>query len=154
MELVINTGKKEYNLKDQNGNIIGRIEFNPSDPNFVARMQNFTDRYTELSDKADEIGKSFEAGELGKAGNELIELDNAIKAELDRLFDAEISKIVFGATNCLATVNGVPFVERFLNAVLPEFKAAVNRERKAQEERISKYIGKYRAQKGGKRHNG
>lgn len=150
MELIINTGKKEYDLKDQNGNIIGKIQFNPNDPNFVARMNNFANKYAELSKKADEVGGYFDSGDIDKAGAAMIELDNTIKSELDILFDAEVSKVVFGGCNCLATVNGVPFIERFMNAILPEFKSMIVKERRAQNQRVSKYTGRYHGQKGRK----
>lgn len=150
MELIINTGKKEYDLKDQNGNIIGKIQFNPNDPNFVARMNNFANKYAELSKKADEVGGYFDSGDMDKAGAAMIELDNMIKSELDILFDAEVSKVVFGDCNCLATVNGVPFIERFMNAILPEFKSMIVKERQAQNQRVAKYTGRYHGQNGRK----
>ncbi|MCM1308042.1 MAG: hypothetical protein NC223_05525 [Butyrivibrio sp.] len=149
MELIINTGQKEYDLKDQNGNIIGKIHINPNDPNFVARMNSFANKYAELAGKADKVDEYFSSGDLDKASETLLELDNAIKSEIDILFDAEISKIVFKGCNCLATVNGVPFIERFINAVLPEFKNSILKERKAQNQRVSKYTQKYHGNKKG-----
>lgn len=154
MELIINTGRKEYNLKDQNGNIIGKIQVNPNDPNFVARMNNFVNKYAELADKADKVDEYFGVGDLDKASETMLELDNEIKAEVDILFDDEISKVVFKGCNCLATVNGVPFIERFINAILPEFKNMINRERQAQNQRVSKYTQNYHGPKGKKRYHG
>lgn len=56
------------------------------------------------------------------------------------LFDDDnASRVVFGNQNCLNTLDGISFVERFLIAFIPIIQKAYNDENKKSGERINKY---------------
>lgn len=133
----IETGLKTYDIEDENGNIRGQISFNPSDVNFFKRSQITKEKINELLVRAGEIKHDLDQEELTR---QLDQIDNEIKEQVNKLFDDEnASRVVFGNQNCLNTLCGVSFVERFLIAFVPVIQKAFNEETQKSKERISKY---------------
>ena len=65
---------------------------------------------------------------------------NLIKEQIDFIFDAKVSDIVFGNKNPLSTVKGVPLYERFLNALKPYIEKIAKKEREESNKRVQKYM--------------
>lgn len=123
MELQIQTGKKVYTLKDENGNELGKISFNPGDPNFMARVKGFRNYLESKDTQIKEIDGLIKDGKVEAAVDVMFELDKELKERIDEIFDCKVSEIVFGNTSCLSRMeNGESFVESFLGSILPELK--------------------------------
>lgn len=133
----ITTGLKTYDIEDEKGNIRGQISFNPSDMNFFTRAQHTQKAIEEAIAQLSEIKTENSEEEIYSI---IEKIDLEIKDKLNDLFDdPNTSKVIFGNQNCLNTLNGVTFVERFLMAFAPIIKADFQAEQKKSNKRIEKY---------------
>lgn len=140
MDLQIKTGKKVYTLKDEYGNEIGKIAFNPGDQNFVARVKGFKDYLESEDGKVAEIDRLSNEGKVEEAIELMTKLDKNIKAKIDEIFDANVSDIVFGNACCLSKLeDGSIFVESFLTSILPEYKKMMSKSN----EKVQQYTRGY-----------
>lgn len=129
----VSTGLKVYDIEDENGNVRGQISFNPSDLGFYDRATQFYDDMQTMIDSIENDDSIVGMEKVSAA-------DKAMKEKLNQLFDDEnASKVVFGNQNCFNTLNGVSFVERFLNAFMPIIKKEFEKEQKSSQKRVEKY---------------
>lgn len=129
----VSTGLKVYDIEDENGNVRGQISFNPSDLGFYDRATQFYDDMQTMIDSIENDDSIVGMEKVSAA-------DKVMKEKLNQLFDDEnASKVVFGNQNCFNTINGVSFVERFLNAFMPIIKKEFEKEQKSFQKRIEKY---------------
>lgn len=129
----VSTGLKVYDIEDENGNVRGQISFNPSDLGFYDRATQFYDDMQAMIDSIENDDSIIGMEKVSAA-------DKVMKEKLNQLFDDEnASKVVFGNQNCFNTLNGVSFVERFLNAFMPIIKKEFEKEQKSSQKRIEKY---------------
>ena len=129
----VSTGLKVYDIEDENGNVRGQISFNPSDLGFYDRATQFYDDMQTMIDSIENDDSIVGMEKVSAA-------DKAMKEKLNQLFDDEnASKVVFGNQNCFNTLNGVSFVERFLNAFMPIIKKEFEKEQKNSQKRVEKY---------------
>ena len=129
----VSTGLKVYDIEDENGNVRGQISFNPSDLGFYDRATQFYDDMQTMIDSIENDDSIVGMEKVSAA-------DKMMKEKLNQLFDDEnASKVVFGNQNCFNTLNGVSFVERFLNAFMPIIKKEFEKEKKNSQKRIEKY---------------
>ena len=129
----VSTGLKVYDIEDENGNVRGQISFNPSDLGFYDRATQFYDDMQTMIDSIENDDSIVGMEKVSAA-------DKVMKEKLNQLFDDEnASKVVFGNQNCFNTLNGVSFVERFLNAFMPIIKKEFEKEQKNSQKRIEKY---------------
>ena len=127
------TGLKVYDIEDENGNVRGQISFNPSDLGFYDRATQFYDDMQTMVDSIENDDSIVGMEKVSAA-------DKMMKEKLNQLFDDEnASKVVFGNQNCFNTLNGVSFVERFLNAFMPIIKKEFEKEQKNSQKRVEKY---------------
>ena len=135
----VETGLKTYDIEDENGNIRGQIIINPSDVNFIPRARKMKDAIQEHVKKAEELAKKEGLTEDDIIA-QIASIDADIKAEINKLFNADVSDIIFGEQSCLNTLNGVSFVERFIKAVMPIIEAEFTEEQRKSAERVNKYV--------------
>ena len=129
----VSTGLKVYDIEDENGNVRGQISFNPSDLGFYDRATQFYDDMQTMVDSIENDDSIVGMEKVSAA-------DKMMKEKLNQLFDDEnASKVVFGNQNCFNTLNGVSFVERFLNAFMPIIKKEFEKEQKSSQKRVEKY---------------
>ena len=129
----VSTGLKVYDIEYENGNVRGQISFNPSDLGFYDRATQFYDDMQTMVDSIENDDSIVGMEKVSAA-------DKMMKEKLNQLFDDEnASKVVFGNQNCFNTLNGVSFVERFLNAFMPIIKKEFEKEQKNSQKRIEKY---------------
>lgn len=129
----VSTGLKVYDIEDENGNVRGQISFNPSDLGFYDRATQFYDDMQTMVDSIENDDSIVGMEKVSAA-------DKMMKEKLNQLFDDEnASKVVFGNQNCFNTLNGVSFVERFLNAFMPIIKKEFEKEQKNSQKRVEKY---------------
>ena len=129
----VSTGLKVYDIEDENGNVRGQISFNPSDLGFYDRATQFYDDMQTMIDSIENDDSIVGMEKVSAA-------DKMMKEKLNQLFDDEnASKVVFGNQNCFNKLNGVSFVERFLNAFMPIIKKEFEKEQKNSQKRVEKY---------------
>ncbi|WP_167957966.1 hypothetical protein [Anaerosporobacter faecicola] len=133
--LQINTGVKSYEIEDENGKLLGTIYIYPNDFNFGKRAEDARKNIVTLVEKAEEIAND----ETKDAANEIFELDRKIKAELDTMFNSNVSETVFNGLNCLNLNNGEYFIIRFLNLIVPVITKEMEKSAKESNNRIDKY---------------
>lgn len=135
----IETGLKVYDIEDENGNIRGQISFNAADVNFIPRASKMQDNIQRYIEEVKSLADSKDTLSEIDIANAFNDIDNKIKSEIDLLFDSNASEVVFGNQSCLNSLNGVTFIERFLNAFMPIIKKEFEAEQKKSKKRIEKY---------------
>lgn len=130
-KIKIATGRKVYDIEDENGNIRGQVTFDPSDFNIVQRIKAFQknlDAYLQT------ISDDTPTEDI------LAEMDAKVKEELNKVFDDEnASDVFFGNQSCLSMYKGEFFIERVLMAFIPVIEKDVQAEAKKSASKISKY---------------
>lgn len=139
-KILVNSGKKRYQIVDEYDNELGIIIIDPKDANLAKRAMVAKDNILVYIDRAAAIADSEKKKD---AIEEISEIDEMIKKELNIMFGYDISSIVFKETNCLSTSNGITFVERFLDAITPVIEKEFEKEFKAAESRVNKYTERY-----------
>lgn len=132
--ITIATGKKKYEIVDENNKTLGIISFNPADFNFYSRVQNFLQEINGILGKI-ETADENNIGIISK-------VDKELKQRLNELFDDKnLSRVVFGEQSCLNRLNGETFLERFVAAIMPIIETEMKKEMEKSNDRISKYVG-------------
>lgn len=132
----INTGLKTYDIEDENGNIRGQITINPKDMNFMPRAQQMKKNISNWLESIDKLPENLTEEEMSE---KMLQYDNLIKSEINTLFADDVSSVVFGSQSAFNTLNGVTFVERFLQAIMPVIEEEFAKEHAKSTERIQKY---------------
>ena len=136
--LNINLGLKSYEICDTDGNTVGVIRFNPSDPGMVSRwkeVQEFINGFDE---------KEYNAPE--KIG----EADRAIKEKFNYAFGADVSSVLFQNVSSLALCeDGRMVLENVLEAVQPIIEEAMKVAHKNSEARVRARTAEYEGSKKG-----
>lgn len=131
----INTGIKTYDIENENAVVIGQIRINTTDMNMFYRAKETEEKIKKLIEDITENVSTEE--DMIKA---TYECDQKIKEEINKLFDDDnLSQAVFGNQSCLSTLNGVTFVERFLNMVMPTIQEDFKEEMKKSNDRVKRY---------------
>lgn len=137
-KIVIQSGKKVYQIVDERDRELGVIEIDPADVGIIKRAEDAEKRIMSQIDSVKDIdtkAKDF-TDKVNKA-------DEEIKAALNDMFNYDISSVVFGKTHSLSTHKGVTFVERFLEAVTPVIEKVFEDESTAIANRAAKYTKQY-----------
>jgi TPP-dependent indolepyruvate ferredoxin oxidoreductase alpha subunit len=148
-EIEIDTGTISFNLRDKTTQeLYGTISFNPTDFNILKRFEearkNILEAQKEFHDNDVELKND---GTPVDAGSEIIQtvekLNDLICDQIDYVFDAKISKTIFGNKSPLALIKGNLFFENFMNAVQPIIEKEINKQMAETEKKTSKYTSKY-----------
>ena len=67
-----------------------------------------------------------------------------MRAVLDALFDVPVCEALFGSMNLYATAGGFPVWANLMLAIYEEAESAMQGELSTREQRIAKYVDKYR----------
>ena len=130
MELKIDRGIKSYDIVDADGQTVGTIRFNPSDPGFVARWDTLVQ---ELNSFRTDISLA-----------ETLTLDAAIKEKFDYAFGSPVSGVLFGGLSCLALCeDGRLVFEHVLDALRPLIEESLTAAAKAAQERLQQHTEAY-----------
>lgn len=128
----LDDGYKEFTINNDPNRV---IRFNPTDFNIVTRIdeatQNIEKRIRELQNMEESTLK--EASEVTKAA------DKIIREEIDKVFNSNVSDVVFGNQFSMSPVGGKMLWERFLEAAGKYIAAEVEKEVKESAKRIGKY---------------
>ena len=139
--LRIDDGLKEFTINGDKNKV---IRFNPADLNLLDRLDQAE---TAIEKAQDELEKDISLDASGKPERQediefMRKVNKLIKDQIDFIFDAEVSDVVFGNQSPLSSVKGKPFFERFFDAVKPILEKEITKEREASQKRISKYTGR------------
>lgn len=111
------------------------LTFNPTDLNMASKfyklIEKSEEKGKEITEKAKKVDNSTDNKELIEF---LTEVDEYFKGELDNVFGAGSSKIIFGDINVMSTSsNGDYVISNFLMALCPHFE-------KAQKDRVKHVV--------------
>jgi len=132
-------GFKEFSI---NGDKERVIRFNPSDFGILERIEKANKAINEATKGNEDLDLKADgtaAEELSRSVNIVKGISDTIKNQIDYIFDSPVSSIVFGNQSPLSMVKGVPFFERFLDAVTPVIKKEITAEQGASQKRMQKY---------------
>lgn len=139
-KILITSGKKRYQIVDEYDNELGVIVIDPKDINILKRMEIAKDEILAYIDEASTIAGTEDDN---AAIEKITAIDDKIKQAVNRLFNYDVSAVFFGEINCLSTSNGITFIERFLDAIIPVLEKEFSKEMDASSKRISKYTEQY-----------
>lgn len=145
LNLRIETGEKTFTINEDPNKV---LKFNPGDYNIMSRFYESKDI---LKKEMDALNAETKINEDGTPDSEsegiaksIKKVDSIIREKIDYIFGYEVSDIVFGNVNPLSTVGGIPYFERFFNAVIPFIEKELDSEAKKSEKKMSKYTAKYK----------
>lgn len=132
MKLQIDYGYRTYSIEDSEGNVVGSVRFNPSDPGMAGR-------WSEAQKVIDKI-----VSDDPQTPAEIYEADRAIKAQLDYIFAAPVADVLFAGQSSISLLpDGSLLLEAVLDAVKPIVQQAQAQAQKASAERMAKHTAKY-----------
>lgn len=134
-DIVIDDGRKTYNIKNQEGVILGSFSLNPTD----VRIK---ERYKEVSEFLDNIenyiDKTWDEDTIEN------ELEKILADKIDYLFDSKCSQEFFKITSPWSVMaNGDFFVSNVIEAIGKVLKVDITARNKRLESKIQKYTKKY-----------
>jgi hypothetical protein len=137
--LVIKMGYVDIPLEDEKGNSMGIVSFNPKDINLLERLKT---GFTRIEEKVNSI-EHIE--DLNEDENIKIykECDNFVKEELNKIFDYDVSSILFGNNSSFSSHGGSYWIMQFIEGITPIIQTEIKKELKASENRVSKYTKDY-----------
>lgn len=133
LELILDTGLVDIELKDTKGNEIGTFSFNPTDIDIVKRFQESIKRLEEISipDKANYY--------------DILNASEEIKKEFDYILNANCSQAIFGKLNPLTSVgNGDYYFEIVLEKIGGVIEKTLDKRLEKKRAKIKKYTDKYK----------
>ena len=139
IKAVVESTREQIEVVDQYGNQLGILEIDLSDFNFLKRAETCEKNIETLMDEAKKIAADKTDGDAAVV-DQITSLDEKMKKELDTMFDYGVSGVVFGNIHCMSMRNGVPFIERFLDTILPICKDVIKKESDESNKRVAKYL--------------
>jgi hypothetical protein len=135
-QLDFSTGVQEYTL---NGRV--NVSFNPTDVVFLERLTQTLEKLDALQEELNAARGSLSEADIFPFAKEQ---DKKMRAVLDALFDVPVCEALFGSMNLYASAGGFPVWANLILAVYEEVETAMQGELTAREQRIAKYVDKYR----------
>jgi hypothetical protein len=134
--LIVDTGLVEYRLNDKVS-----VCFNPTDVVFLERLTQTLEQLDALQEELNAARSTLTEASIFPFAKEQ---DKKMRAVLDALFDVPVCDARFGSMNLYASAGGFPVWANLILAVYEEVETAMQGELKARENRIAKYVDKYR----------
>lgn len=136
-EIKFDTGLVTYSL---NGNV--NVSFNPTDTNFVERLFSTFDQ---LDKQQEEYKQEVNSETDNKKVFEIARIrDVEMRLLIDEVFQENVCEPLFGSMNVYAMADGLPVWCNLMLAILDIIKDSFDREQKAIDPRIEKFVAKYR----------
>lgn len=138
-EIKFDTGLEEYTLK---GVGEAKVYLNPTDTNFVERLFS---TFEKLDTQQEEYKNEVNGAKDNKSIFEIArKRDAEMRVLIDGVFDADVCKPLFGSMNVYAMADGLPVWCNLMLAILDIVKESFDREQKAIDPRVEKFVKKYR----------
>lgn len=155
-QIKINSGLYQCEVVDENGITLGILTFNPRDFNLPERLNKGWKNIQKcLKDAEKNFSKYSEEFEMNNGDTQLSDntlegvsgiisgIDEDIKAQLDYIFDTDMSSI-FGNTH-LATPTKTGFlIENLMTALIPIMEREIKKANRESGRRKSKYTRGYK----------
>ena len=135
-ELRFQAGLVEYRLNDR-----VNVFFNPTDVAFLERLTQTLEKLDALQEELNAARGTLTEADIFPFAKEQ---DKKMRAVLDALFDVPVCEALFGSLNLYASAGGFPVWANLILAVYEEVEAAMQGELTAREQRIAKYVEKYK----------
>lgn len=134
-DIIIDDGKQTYNIRNQEGQLLGSFRLNPSDAGILKRFDEVQEYLAHISDKVDadrDIALVME------------DMTALVKDQVNYLFDTNCADEFFSITSPWSVMkNGEFFLEHVINAVGNVIQADIKARNKKIDARISKYTARY-----------
>ncbi len=135
-DITISTGLTEYRLNDKVS-----VCFNPTDVVFLEKLTYALEKLDALQEELNAARGTLTEADIFPFAKEQ---DKKMRAVLDALFDVPVCEALFGSMNLYASAGGFPVWANLILAVYEEVETAMQGELTAREQRIAKYVDKYR----------
>ena len=132
----INTVIKTYDIEDERGNVLGQISFNASDVNMLARLYELQETIAELIEEVETASKDRPE----EIYSVMTRIETEIKSKIDYVFGDKVSEMVFGNQSIYSDVDGMSFITRFTEAVIPVIKNDLEEAMLKRAKRINEYM--------------
>lgn len=126
--LSFSDNRREYDL---NGKVT--VRFNPTDENFVARMESTFESLEGLQNEFAD-GEGFE---------KFMDLDKDMRKRIDALLGEGVSDALFDDMNCYALADGLPVWANLLIAIMDEVSQEYEAEFGKTDARVKSHAAKY-----------
>lgn len=140
IEVKAKTNAEMLRILDENDCELGILTFYPTNLNLPSRIESGTKAIEAILEAAKKQTQNMTEIEFLA---EVPTIDAKLKAQLNYIFDTDISK-VFGGTNLLTPTADGFLVEGILNAILPAVKECIQRAAERMESKKDKYLGAYK----------
>ena len=117
------------------------VSFNPTDMNFLERLSR---AFSELDAIQEEVSSREKITDDREVFPIARELDGKMRNIINDLFGKEICEPLFGGMNLFASSGGLPVWANLMLAITDEVQSALRGELAAREQRIAKYVEKYK----------
>lgn len=145
--IIVDDNAKEYEVVNKRGVVLGTFLINPTDFNIATRAE-------EAIGHIERIMADIEKSPVEDDENALVELQTsgeAVKREVDYIFNANASEAFFSKVNPFSLVDGKFYIENVINAIKFVIKKEFKEELERSEQRIARYTDKYTDSIGGNR---
>ena len=105
-DIIIDDGKQTYNIKNQNGELLGSFRMNPADMSILERFKSVENVLENITEHVD-MNKDFEEVEK--------EMSAIVREQINYLFDCDCADVLFGITSPFTIMkNGEFFLEQVI----------------------------------------
>lgn len=140
MQISIDSGLKTYDILDPDGNLMGTVRFNPSDPGIAARWMEAAPK---IQTETEKMLKGLDSPEAALAA--LLESDRQIKSLIDYAFGSPVSAVFFGGQSSYGVCgDGRLVIEHVLDALQPVLAEAMQKGTEALNQRMSQHTSAYK----------
>lgn len=134
-DIIIDDGKQTYNIKNQDGELLGSFRLNPADAYILKRYGSVQESLAHITDGID-TSRDMEEVEA--------EITAKVKEQINYLFDTNCADEFFKITSPWSIMkNGEFFLEHVIQAVGNVIQADIAERNKKIDSRIKKYTDKY-----------
>ena len=130
-------GLNEYDL---GGKVT--VKFNPTDVSFLEKLSD-SFQYLDLIQEEVKLSRE-EVTDEKDVYNLAKNLDAKMRDIINALFGQDVCTPLFGEMNLFSSAGGLPVWANLMLAIADEVQASMQGELKQREERIAKYVTKYR----------
>ena len=136
-QINLDLGVNEYDL---GGKVT--VKFNPTDVSFLEKLSD-SFQYLDLIQEEIRLSKE-EVTDEKDVYNLAKNLDAKMREIINALFGQDVCTPLFGEMNLFSSAGGLPVWANLMLAIADEVQASMDSELKQREERIAKYVTKYR----------
>lgn len=140
-KVIIDDGTQEIPILNKFGKHICNIYIRPADIAILDRYQALMRDFDQIIAPLQNLDINADGtASFDKDWKTLKEVENRVKRKIDELFDMEEADAIFATRNPFSSVGGEFFCSRVLKALAAVITDAVERETKASQKRMAKYL--------------